>query len=244
MKALILVSLVVLPIVSFAESDSCEPFSIAVSQSKLNEFPVTVLRGGLSPVIEIADKTYNYDLASHCLQDTTVAAPKTPLISKPVACAPVRVMKDKKQVAVIEGTGLVTISPTDEKGRHLDDQPFYRMMVDHDPANHARPRFVMEAVGADGKVIGWIDGLEGMPAADLTKFGGKLASAHKLIDMRGKTLIYENCRKLAVLHLDGSIDRAVASTKARQLQQTTLSSMAPPPVQAPAGAAPPPPQPR
>jgi hypothetical protein len=124
-------------------------------------------------------------------------------------------MNDKKVVALIEGKGRVWISPVDEKGKRDSTQPHYEVSVERDPTNTVRPLFVVQAVGADGKVLGRVDGVEGMTAPALQTFKGKLASAHGLIDLRGKNLVYANCRKLAVMrYFDGATaGRAIASAR-------------------------------
>jgi hypothetical protein len=200
---------------------------MAVSGSHLNEMPVTVLRGGISPVFEIADKIYNYDTATHCMIEAG-----TP----PGDCSKsLKVMSGKKVVALIEGQGRITISAATEKGQRDFAQPYYQMMVERDSANPSRPRFVMEAMSAEGKTLGRIDGVEGFTAPDLAKFKGKLASAHHLIDLRSKSVVYANCRKLAVMHFNDSHfvwtpDRNVASKSKPVLKMgsTTSASLAPP----------------
>ncbi len=187
---------VIWPAVAAAESETCDPFSFAVSGSRLNELPVTVLRGGLSPVFEIANQTYSYDTTLHCMAEAGV---------KRIDCAkPLRIMSGKKTIALIEGVGVVTVALANVKGLRDLSQPFYQITVERERSNPTRPHFVLQAISADQKTLGRIDGVEGMTAPELTSFKGKLASAHQLIDLRSKSVVYANCRKLAVLRYDDS----------------------------------------
>jgi hypothetical protein len=187
---------VIFPAVTWAESETCDRFSFAVSGSRLTELPVTVLRGGMSPVFEIADQTYSYDTASHCMSEAGV---------KRVDCEkPLKIMSGKKTLAVIEGVGVVTIALTNEKGLRDFSQPYYQVSVERERLNPSRPHFILQAMSADQKTLGRIDGIEGMTAPELTSFKGKLASAHRLIDLHAKSVVYANCRKLAVLRYDDS----------------------------------------
>lgn len=203
---LVLALLTLVSVHAHAQMETCDRFSFAVSQSRLGEIPVTVLRGGMSPVLEIAGQPFTYDTGSHCMAEagSKVDCEKT-----------LKVTSDKKVVALIEGKGRVWISLTDAKGKRDDSQPHYEISVERDPTNTARPLFVVQAVGIDGKVLGRIDGVEGMTAPALQTFKGKLASAHRLIDLRGKNLVYANCRKLAVMrYFDGATaGRAIASAR-------------------------------
>ena len=218
---------------ALAESETCDRFSFAVSGSKLNELPITVLRGGMSPVFEIADKTYTYDTASHCMSE---AGFKREDCDKPL-----KIMSGKNTVALIEGVGVVTIALANAKGLRDLSQPYYQVSVERERTNPSRPHFVLQAMSADQKTLGRIDGVEGMTAPELTSFKGKLASAHHLIDLRSKSVVYANCRKLAVLRYDDSRlglspERNVASHGApvKALKMGSLSSAsvsAPPPSQ-------------
>ena len=214
MKTLVVLAILTTPFVVRAQMETCDRFSFAVSNSRLNEIPVTVLRGGMSPVLEIAGKAYTYDVASHCMAEAGAKADcgKT-----------LKVMSDKKVVAVIEGQGRVSIAPTDDKGKRDLAQPHYEVLVERDPTNSSRPLFVLEAMGIDGKPLGRIDGIEGMTAPSLQAFKGKLASAHHLIDLRGKNLVYANCRKLAVMHMGDSPERAIASARNTEVPVKTPS---------------------
>ena len=210
-----LIASVLFPNAARAQMETCDRFSFAVSQSRLSELPVTVLRGGMSPVLEIAGRVFNYDTGSHCVAEAGAKAD---------CQKPLKVVVNKKVVAVIEGVGRVWISPADAKGARDSTQPHYELSVERDPTNVVRPLFVVQAVGADGKTIGRIDGVEGMTPPALQTFKGKLASAHQLIDLRGKNLVYANCRKLAVMHyFDGAnAGRAIAS--ARGVTSAPMSS--------------------
>jgi hypothetical protein len=202
----ILIAPLFVPLRAHAQMETCDRFSFAVSQSRLNEIPVTVLRGGMSPVLEIAGQAFNYDTGSHCMAEAGAK----------IDCEkPVKVTVDKKVVALIEGKGHVWISPVDAKGKRDSTQPHYEVSVERDPTNTSRPLFVVQAIDTDGKVLGRVDGVEGMTAPALQMFKGKLASAHRLIDLRGKNLVYANCRKLAVMrYYDGaSAGRAIASAR-------------------------------
>lgn len=237
MKTLVVFGLLMLvSMVAQAQMETCDRFSFAVSGTRLNQIPVTVLRGGVSPVLEIAGRTYNYDVSKHCMAEAGTEFD----CSKPL-----KIMADKKVVGLIEGQGRVWISVADSKGKRDATQPHYEVAVERDPSSPSRPRFIVEAVGVDGKVLGRVDGIEGLTAASLQNFKGKLASAHHLVDLRGKGLVYANCRKLAVMHYnDGTtMNRAIASSradvstphpsktasKAPPLNATSSASVAPPP---------------
>jgi hypothetical protein len=228
-----LIAPLLIPNAASGQMETCDRFSFAVSQSRLNELPVTVLRGGMSPVLEIAGQVFNYDTGLHCVSEAGAKAD---------CDKPLKVVIDKKVVALIEGKGHVWISLADSKGKRDSTQPHYELSVERDPTNTARPLFVVQAVGTDGKTLGRIDGVEGMTPPALQTFKGKLASAHQLIDLRGKNLVYANCRKLAVMHyFDGTTaSRAIASARGvtsapmasnpstLKLNSTSLSSEAPP----------------
>lgn len=229
MKVAMLVMLT--PILALAQSESCDRFSFAVSKTKLASLPVTVLRGGLSPVLEIAGKTYAYDVGTHCLNDTSKmseAANASRDCSKPL-----KVMNGNQVVAVIEGQGRVTIAPADAKGKRDFSQASYSVFVARDVSSPSRPRFVIEARSPEGKTLGRLDGIEGMTSGELTKFKAKLASSHGLIDLRGKDLVWANCRKLAVTHSNDAhsnmlrmVASARAETSSRSLPATLSANRA------------------
>lgn len=191
---LIVIALVFAPYLAQAESEKCDPFTIAV---KNGPPPMTVLRSGISPVLSISGQLFHYDPVAQCLRGSN--GPQTGECMKRQT-----VMAGGKAVAVIEGKSKMTIMPVDAHGNPNRAGLYYQMMVEHDAYRTAQPRFWLEAVEPRGatpgapRVVGRLDAVEGLTVDQMTANKAPLASGRKLINMNGASLMYANCRKLTV----------------------------------------------
>lgn len=194
-----------------AQAESCSKFTFATSKSRLNAIPITVIKSGAAPILGIAGKTYHFDPAGHCMRAIEDSS-KT--------CAPsLNVISGGKIVARIEGSPIVSLFVTDDRGSIDRTQPHYRWGVQRDIYRTSQPRFWMESVETDGRVLGRIDAVEGLSLFQMNSAGTKeqkIGEAYGAIDLRGTSLLYSNCRKLAKMKFRDEFyaraQRGVAST--------------------------------